>query len=136
MKKTVLLIEDDDADAHLATETLEEYDDSITVMRARDCIEALSFMRGGGILDDQPVIPDLIILDLNMTRMNGYEFLKSLSPADLRDSRIVVWSTTAKAAASLPICKSAEILCIDKPMTLQAFKSRLIEACEPALRAA
>ena len=135
-RKSVLLVEDDEADALLAIEVLREVNDTVNVVHVRDAMDAMSYLRGGGVTDTTFAVPDLIILDLNMPRMNGYDFFEQILESELRDSRLIVWSTTAKVAANLPICVEMGIECIDKPMTLSAFKDRLKAACEPILRQA
>jgi CheY-like chemotaxis protein len=70
---TVLLVEDDDADAMLIEEALVDRGMARSVQRATDGVAALAYLR-----DDDSRRPDLIVLDLNMPRMNGRELLAVL----------------------------------------------------------
>lgn len=87
----VLLVEDDAADALLIEEALNENSVVRSISRATDGITALEFLRS----PDNPR-PDLIVLDLNMPRMNGRELLGVLKEdADLGLIPVVVLTTSA-----------------------------------------
>jgi CheY-like chemotaxis protein len=69
----VLLVEDDAADALLIEEALTDRGIARAIGRADDGVEALEYLR-----DASNPRPDLIVLDLNMPRMNGRELLGEL----------------------------------------------------------
>ena len=83
----VLLIEDSEADARLITRILGKSALRTAVDVAADGVEALERLRGAGGRR-----PDIIVLDLNMPRMNGFEALPHLRAA-LPGSRIVILTT-------------------------------------------
>ena len=68
---TVLVVEDDPASRELVVRMLEK--ESIVVKEATNGKEALDIIQGG-------VMPDMIILDLVMTEMDGFEFLRQIHP--------------------------------------------------------
>ncbi|NUP44957.1 MAG: response regulator [Streptomyces sp.] len=87
----VLLVEDDPADALLVEEALTDRDIARAISRADDGIEALEYLR-----DPANPRPDLIVLDLNMPRMNGRELLGVLKQdTDLRTIPVVVLTTSS-----------------------------------------
>lgn len=87
----VLLVEDDPADALLIEEALTDGGVARDIARADDGIEALAYLR-----DPEHARPDLIVLDLNMPRMNGRELLAVLKEdAALRTIPVVVLTTSA-----------------------------------------
>jgi CheY-like chemotaxis protein len=88
----ILLIEDDELDVISVQRTLEKLDVPYTLFTAYNGIEALNMLRD----QDQPVIPDIILLDLNMPRMNGIEFLTVLR-ADSRFDKIKVFIMTTSS---------------------------------------
>jgi CheY-like chemotaxis protein len=93
---SILLVEDDKIDLQEAMRAFTRARVANPVHVARDGIEALEILRGTG---GQPPLPRpyLILLDLNMPRMNGVEFLTALrSDPELKDS-IVFVLTTSKA---------------------------------------
>ena len=88
---TVLLVEDDKADVLLITESLLERGMARDVRLAADGIAALEMLRES----DRPR-PDLIVLDLNMPRMNGLELLTHLkADPDLSLIPVVVLTTSS-----------------------------------------
>ncbi|MGC5360118.1 response regulator [Streptomyces sp. DT24] len=89
---TVLLVEDDMADAMLIEEALTERGMARGIERADDGVAALEYLR-----DPRTDRPDLIVLDLNMPRMNGRELLNVLKNDDELSSIPIVVLTTSAA---------------------------------------
>ncbi|MFC1435750.1 response regulator [Streptacidiphilus sp. N1-3] len=89
---TVLLVEDDDADAMLIEEALLDHGVARTIQRAGDGIAALAHLR-----DPANTRPDLMVLDLNMPRMNGRELLTVLKNDEALSTVPVVVLTTSAA---------------------------------------
>ncbi|WP_433894262.1 response regulator [Streptomyces sp. CA-111067] len=88
---TVLLVEDDDADVVLITEALLERGGARDVRQVADGVAALEVLHDPGLTR-----PDLIVLDLNMPRMNGLELLTHLkADPELAVIPVVVLSTSA-----------------------------------------
>ncbi len=73
----ILLVEDHLADARLVEEALNDCNVPIALQRVRDGVEAVEFLRRQGTQDCANK-PDLIILDLNMPRKDGHEFLSEM----------------------------------------------------------
>lgn len=73
----VLLVEDNSADAYLLTEFLGERDSLPLLRRVNDGSEALDYVYQRNGFDGEAQ-PDLIILDLGLPRLSGYDVLKQL----------------------------------------------------------
>ncbi|WP_377274453.1 response regulator [Peterkaempfera sp. SMS 1(5)a] len=87
----VLLVEDDRADAMLIEDALLERGGARKLTHVEDGVAALEYLR-----DPENTRPDLIVLDLNMPRMNGREFLTVLKhDENLRAIPVVVLTTSA-----------------------------------------
>lgn len=91
---TLLLVEDDDIDAMTIKRSFKKQNITNKVVRVYDGIEALTLLKSGEIA--QPLV---IILDLQMPRMGGIEFLQTLR-ADSKLSKLVVFVLTTSKAKS------------------------------------
>lgn len=85
----LLLIEDDDGDAKALRRALNRADIDAPLMRVKDGVQALEFLRSPEARDRR----FLLLLDVNMPRMNGHEFLAELR-SDARIRRTVVFVLT------------------------------------------
>lgn len=95
-----LLVEDDDLDAEAAERAIRSVEINSPIHRARNGEEALQMLNGAEGLPHVKT-PVLILLDLNMPRMTGIEFLHELrnhSDPDIR--RIVTFVLTTSDAES------------------------------------
>jgi CheY-like chemotaxis protein len=81
MHKEVLLVEDSPGDVRLTREAFREADKSIHLSVASDGVEAMAFLRQEGQHVDAPR-PDLILLDLNLPKMDGREVLAQIKKDD------------------------------------------------------
>jgi len=92
----LLLVEDDEVDIQGLKRAFAKSRIGNPITVARDGIEALEFLRGENGRPKLPK-PHLILLDLNMPRMNGIEFLEAIrADEDLKRS-VVFMITTSKA---------------------------------------
>ena len=93
----ILLVEDDDVDVMAVKRALRAQKIANPLTVARDGLEALDILRG----QNQPPLerPYLILLDINMPRMNGLELLAELRADPALRSSIVFMLTTSAADA-------------------------------------
>jgi CheY-like chemotaxis protein len=90
----VLLVEDDPGDTLMIREAFEQHHITHRLHHVPDGVEALAFLHGEGEHAGSPR-PDLILLDLNLPRMDGREVLKRVKgDADLRAIPVVVLTTS------------------------------------------
>jgi CheY-like chemotaxis protein len=93
-KLTVLLVEDEPADAHLVRLAFEEGRVLTDLRHAADGVEAFEFLRRE-MGHTQAPAPDIILLDLNMPRMDGRQFLEKIkADVALRHIPVVVLTTS------------------------------------------
>jgi CheY-like chemotaxis protein len=90
----ILLVEDDRVDIMTVQRALKKIDVRNPLHVARTGVEALGMLRGDGFPGIEPT-PSLILLDLNLPKMGGIEFLKELR-ADpvLRDLQVIVLTSS------------------------------------------
>ncbi|TFW73018.1 two-component system response regulator [Methylotenera oryzisoli] len=93
---TLLVVDDDDIDAIALERALRKLRLLNTLHRARDGLEALTLLRSGVISP-----PYIILLDLNMPRMNGLEFLEALRADPILTHAVVFVLTTSKSDEDL-----------------------------------
>lgn len=89
----ILLVEDDIVDVKNIQRAFKKNNIKHPLHVANDGIEALELLNGTG---DQPAldpVPDVILLDINMPRMNGLELLKELR-ADERFNQSLIFVIT------------------------------------------
>jgi CheY-like chemotaxis protein len=92
---SILLVEDDALDVKAVKLALRELRIANPLFCAKDGIEALEMLRGENGLAKQGV-PYIILLDLNMPRMDGLEFLDEIrADPELKRSVVIVMTTSA-----------------------------------------
>src|ERR1700689_733645 len=100
MSIEVLLVEDSPGDVRLTREAFREANGAIHLHVACDGVEAMVFLRRQGPHTDAPR-PDLILLDLNLPKMDGREVLALIKEdQDLKTIPTVIL-TTSEAEADI-----------------------------------
>ena len=90
----VLLVEDDPGDVLMTEEAFAEYKVANRLSVVSDGESAMSFLRQEGEYAEAPT-PDLILLDLNLPRMDGREVLAAIkNDAKLRRIPVVILTTS------------------------------------------
>ena len=91
----ILLAEDEPADAHLIKVAIAENHILADLHHVVDGRDALDYLQRQGARFATALRPDLILLDLNMPRMDGREFLAAIKQLpNLRDIPVVVLTTS------------------------------------------
>jgi len=93
----LLVVEDSEADIELLREALADSEPPVALDVVRHGEDALSFLRREGEFE-QVMPPDLVVLDLNLPRMGGFEVLRALREdvdPRLRRLPVVVFTTSA-----------------------------------------
>ena len=119
----VLLVEDSPGDVRLTQEAFREANPSVRLHVASDGVEAMSFLRRESEHTQAPR-PDLVLLDLNLPRMDGREVLAQIK-GDLQLRMIpTVILTTSDSAADIANSYRLQANCyLSKPQQLDAFES-------------
>jgi two-component system response regulator len=76
----ILLVEDSDDDAELTLRALRRNQVANEVVRLADGVEALEYLEANGRFAgrDRLDVPDLVLLDIKLPRVNGLEVLRSM----------------------------------------------------------
>lgn len=127
MPINVLLVEDSPGDVRLTQEAFRAADSSIRLQVASDGVEAMAFLRHEGVHDHAPR-PDLILLDLNLPKMDGREVLAHIKEDDRLKAIPIVILTTSDAEADIVKSYQLHANCyLSKPVQLDAFEN-LVES--------
>ena len=117
----ILLVEDDQGDVELTREGLAAGKMLVNLHTVDDGVKALQFLRREEPYGDA-VRPDIILLDLNMPRMDGRETLKAIKADERLRCIPVVVLTTSEADTDILKCYDLGASCyISKPVGFDQF---------------
>jgi CheY-like chemotaxis protein len=91
----ILLIDDDDVDAKSLERAFRKAKIGNTIVRAVDGIDALEMLKGTNG-KTKPPYPRILLVDLNMPRMNGIELVHALREDEELHRSVVFILTTSK----------------------------------------
>lgn len=118
----ILLVEDNDDDVFLTVQAFKKGKVRNNVHVAGDGVEALAFLRREGRYAQAPR-PDIILLDLNLPKMDGHELLKIIKGDPEFKSIPVVILTTSKADDDVLKAYRQHSNCfISKPVAMEDFE--------------
>jgi chemotaxis family two-component system response regulator Rcp1 len=119
----VLLVEDSPGDVRLTQEALRDANRAIHLHVAYDGVEAMAFLRRAGAHVRAPR-PDLILLDLNLPKMDGREVLAQIKADDSLKTIPIIILTTSDAEADIVKSYQLHANCyLSKPVQLEEFES-------------
>jgi chemotaxis family two-component system response regulator Rcp1 len=119
----VLLVEDSPGDVRLTQEAFREANPAIHLHVTTDGVEAMAFLNRQGIHAQAPR-PDLILLDLNLPKMDGREVLAHIKDDPVLKTIPTVILTTSDAEADIVKSYQLQANCyLSKPVQLDAFES-------------
>jgi two-component system, chemotaxis family, response regulator Rcp1 len=119
----VLLIEDNPGDIRLTQEAFRDSTTPISLHVVTDGVEAMNFLRREGAYVDAPR-PDLILLDLNLPKMDGRQVLTLIKGDDRLKTIPTVILTTSEAEVDIMTSYQLQANCyLSKPVQLDAFEN-------------
>lgn len=121
---TVLMVEDDPDDVYLTRQALADSKLRITLEVVNDGVAALQYLRAARNGDGGHRRPDLILLDLNLPRMDGREVLAEVKEDPAFTDIPIVVLTTSKAEEDIAASYRQHANCyISKPVGIEQFRS-------------
>jgi CheY-like chemotaxis protein len=114
----IILVDDDEVDVIIVKRAFSTANLTNKLFIARDGIEALEMLRG----DTIPKMRRVMLLDINMPRMNGIELLREIraDPA-LKGLSVIVMTTSTEERDRVDAFKLNVAGYIVKPVTFNAF---------------
>ena len=121
----ILLIDDDDGDNEYHRFVIDKMNITENVRVAENGIEALDFLKR-----ENEIRPDLIFLDINMPKMNGWEFLDEYKHLNTAEKHIIIVMLTTSANPA-DVEKAQKIAAVKgfetKPLTPEMLTKILTE---------
>lgn len=121
---TILLVEDSPAQQALTRRALEDSSVSARLLVVDDGADALRYLRREGPWADETASPrpDIILLDLNMPRMDGFEVLKHLkADPSLATIPVTVLTTSHSDSDAMECYASGANAFVPKPAEYEKF---------------
>ena len=119
----LLLVEDSPGDVRLTMEAFRDANSAVELHVAADGIEAMAFLRNEGKHADAPR-PDLILLDLNLPKLDGRDVLALIKEDNFLKAIPTVVLTTSSAQADIVKSYQLHANCfLSKPVELNEFEN-------------
>ncbi len=119
----ILLVEDNQGDARLAIEALKDGQIRNILNHVFDGVEAMEYLKKEDKFHNA-LRPDLILLDLNMPRMDGREFLAEIKNYPELASIPIIVLTTSQSEADIEKSYHLNANCyITKPVDFEGFRN-------------
>lgn len=125
----ILLVEDNEGDILLTLEAFKELKVKNSVAVVKDGEEAIEFLKKQGQYANC-IMPHLILLDINMPKLNGIEVLDFIKKDEKLRRIPVVMLTTSSSDLDIALCYDKSANCfITKPLDFGKFLN-VVEAIE------
>ena len=139
--RLIVMADDNAEDLYLAEEALKTIGDD-TAFRAFESGEALLDYLESAVDAEKPAYPDLVMLDVNMPRVNGPETLAAMRKLEhCRDIPVVMFSSSAAESDVRAAYRSGASSYVRKPesfdglcRTLETLRRYWFETVEPVPR--
>jgi chemotaxis family two-component system response regulator Rcp1 len=117
----VLVIEDNNSDVFLLERALHQQDFAFALTHLADGDRALAFIRRQGSYADAP-IPDLILVDLNLSKYSGEDILREIHGAKhLAGALVCAWSSSESRRDRTRLTDLGVARFVTKPAGLDQF---------------
>lgn len=120
----LLIVEDNQDHAELLIETLRELCSPLHLMHHSNGEEALASL--AQLAGSQGPLPDFVLLDIKMPRMNGIEALNALKQHPLLRAIPVGMLSTSSSASEMELClRTGAVSYITKPLVPEDFEQKI-----------
>lgn len=129
-QKTILYVDDDQDDLALFRQAVKKINSDHQIVEAFDGIHALAMLKQ---MTETGELPCLIVLDINMPRMDGKQTLMAIQKDNTLSSIPVVLFSTSSSALDKTFCEAKHVELVTKPFELEALSrtaSRLLSYCK------
>ncbi|HEY0679006.1 MAG TPA: response regulator [Chitinophagaceae bacterium] len=133
-KNLVLYADDDPDDLQLVKEAFTQYATNVEVATVNDGLEVISYLKS---LSDYDPSPCLVILDINMPRLNGRETLKQLRKMEKYEDVPVILFTTSSLPHDIEFAQKHNAGFISKPLNarqMDVITDQFIDHCAEEIK--
>lgn len=133
-KQIVVYADDDPDDQQFVQDAFSRYSSNVEVMTFQDGLQALSYLQDLSAID---IFPCLIILDINMPRLDGKETLTRIRLIDAFAETPVVMFTTSFFPLDPVFAKQYKVGFIKKPLDarqMELITEQFIEYCTDEIK--
>jgi CheY-like chemotaxis protein len=130
----VIYADDDQDDLLLMREAFSKYDNSVEMITVNDGTDLLEYLN---VVYHTNLLPILIILDINMPKLNGKETLKAIRKIELFNTIPVILYSTSSSAVDKEFASQHEATFFSKPYTyseLEKVTEKFLEHIKPEIR--
>lgn len=125
----ILLVEDNEGDMILTMEALEGLNHEHIISRVKDGEQAIHYLKKEGLFE-KAIMPDLILLDINLPRLDGKEVLAFIKQSSIFKKIPVIILSTSNSERDIEECYQQGANCyVVKPSDLDGYV-RIIHAIE------
>jgi CheY-like chemotaxis protein len=125
----LLMVEDNAADVMLTQELLSESKVMVSMEVVNDGAEALAYLRREPPFTNA-ILPDLVLLDLNLPKINGHQVLKEIkNDPELKHLPVIILTTSQAETDIRSAYADYAAAYITKPVDLEQF-STVVQAIE------
>ncbi len=113
----ILQVEDNEGDVFLIKEAFKEAGSNVNIIVARNGREAIEYLNNCAAIPSM-IIPDLILLDINLPKLNGHQVLKYCKSSEFKEIPIIILSTSSASDDIVNAYKNYANCYITKPLEL------------------
>jgi CheY-like chemotaxis protein len=127
-KDVVLLVDDDYAALFIAECLIKKHRETEYVLKAHNGLEAIRLIQSACSFPSKEgmLCPTIILLDVHMPVMNGYEFLEALGEMELPSRPLIIMLTSSNHERDLSRARDLNVDGnIRKPLTSQSLRDFL-----------
>src|ERR1700704_5411898 len=133
-KNIVLYADDDVDDLQMVKEAFQLYSSNVELYMVLDGASALSYLKGLSSID---LLPCLIILDINLPKLDGKETLRRIRTLEYLKDIPVIFFTTSISLQDKEFAESHKAGFITKPLNvsqMEAITDQFIEHCADEIK--
>lgn len=121
---TILCVDDDEDDLFFIREVIRSQNHSFQIEEAKNGFEAMNFLESSAAKNE---LPCLVIMDMNMPRMDGKQTIRKMKESEILSGIPIVVFTTSSNIEDQRYFESKGIHFITKPFDYKVFTKQIVD---------